>query len=112
MPAVWEQRNNYLHGDESIVNKYERATMLEELMEWKRQSLTRLGYRQNYLTRYTRIELAEWRTTTMKETIRLLMTASRNYRRQIADTQKQTSITDYFTTQGTIQSQSRVLRPH
>jgi ribonuclease HI len=112
MPAVWEQRNNYLHGDESIVNKYERATMLEELMEWKRQSLTRLGYRQSYLTRYTRIELAEWRTTTMKETIRLLMTASRNYRRQIADTQKQTSITDYFTTQGTIQSQSRVLRSH
>ncbi len=77
------------------MDAYERQQLTEELREWKRQSDARLGYRQRYLTRYKLQEVHQWKTTTMRETVNLLVKAADNYRTSLLDP-TQRRVTNFF----------------
>ena len=68
--AVWEQRNIFLHGKDSISMKYEREKLTTELRKWKWVAGSRLGYQQMYLVDYINDDITQWKTAT-KETIHL-----------------------------------------
>ena len=55
--AVWEQRNEMLHGKDGIVDVYERQQLIVEMKEWKRQAPTRLGSKQQFLVTFSDDEI-------------------------------------------------------
>ena len=93
--AVWEQRNATLHSESSLADKYEREKMTNELLKWKRVSHLRLGHQQQYLTEYNEEELGQWKTTTMRETVKLLVKTAHNLVDDMSDHNQQ-RITEYF----------------
>jgi len=74
--AIWEQRNIFLHGKDIISMKYEREKLTTELREWRQVAALRLGYQQMYLVDYSNDKITQWKTTSMKETIHLLVKAA------------------------------------
>ena len=94
--SVWETRNTILHGKDSITRRYERATMIGELAEWKRQAPAMLGSKQVCLAAYSMQDAIRWSTTLMKETLKLLSTAARNYKEFVDNGTSQTRLTDFF----------------
>jgi len=42
--SIWEQRNTFVHGKDSMTMKYEREQLETELQEWKRVAGTRVGH--------------------------------------------------------------------
>ena len=75
-----ETRNTLLHGNDSITERYERATMIRELAEWKRQGASMVGSKQMCLTSYSMHDAMRWSTNLMRETLNLLVTAAHNYK--------------------------------
>ena len=59
--AIWEQRNIFLHGKDSISMKYELEKLTMELHEWKQVAGTPLGYQQTYLINYSNDEITQWK---------------------------------------------------
>ena len=51
--SVWDHQISILRGKSNVVEKYERAQLLGELVEWRRQCSHRLGTNQQYLIGYT-----------------------------------------------------------
>jgi len=89
--AVWEQRNIFLHGKDSISMKY----VATELREWKQAAGSRLGYQQMYLVDYSNDDITQWKTGTIKETIHLLVKAAALQEAYMLDDTQQ-RMTDYF----------------
>ena len=94
--AIWEQRNATLHGESSLADKYEREKITTKLLEWKHVSRLRLGHEQQYLTDYNEEEIKQWKTLTMRETVKLLVKAAQNLIDDMLDHDQQ-RITKYFT---------------
>ena len=94
--AIWEQQNTTLHGESSLAGKYEQEKITTELLEWKRVSHLRLGHKQQYLTDYNEEEIEQWKTTTIRETTKLLVKAAQNLTGNMLDHGQQ-RITKYFT---------------
>lgn len=92
---IWEFCNGTLHGGESIVETYERRNLLQELREWKRDSATKLGATQLYLTSYSISDASKWQTGFMKTTTEILAKAAKNYRTSLLE--RHPLITQYFT---------------
>ena len=93
--AVWEQLNEMLHGKNGIVDVYERQQLIAEMKEWKHQAHTRLGSKQQFLVTFTDDEILRWRTATIREHLKLITQASKNYNNIILD-KDQLRITDFF----------------
>ena len=94
--SVWETRNNILHGKGSIAEKYERKRLIAELAEWKRTALHMLGSKQWQLASYSMQDAIRWSTPLMKETLRTLATAARNFKNHTDGCATQTRLTDFF----------------
>ena len=93
---VWEQRNAMLHGESSRADKDEHEKITNELLEWKRVSHLRLGHQQQYLTEYNKEKIGQWKTTTMRETVKLLVKAAQNFMDDMLDNGHH-RITEWFT---------------
>ena len=65
-------------------------------MEWRRTACVRLGANQQYLINYNRKEIEAWTTTSMHETVNLLVKAAINFREAEHD-KSQPLITQFFT---------------
>ena len=94
-PAVWEYRNHVLHGDDDVVQSYEREMLIHELTEWHTHGLHRLGYRQHYLAEFSLDTIHQWTNTTMRATLELLSKASKNYHESITHNRQRT-MHDFF----------------
>ena len=94
--TIWEKRNDDLHGKNNVVEAYERQQLMNELIEWKEQSHSRLGADQQYLTNYSSEDITKWRTTTMRENVKLLVKAAQNHNAELLGT-NQRRIHEYFT---------------
>ena len=94
--SVWNTRNTLLHGNDSITERYERATMIRELAEWKRQGASMVGSKQVCLVDYSMQNAIRWSTNLMRETLNLLVTAAHNYKVYCDINEDQTRLTEYF----------------
>ena len=65
------------------------------MREWKRATNTCLGYQQMHLADYRNDEITQWKITTMKETVQLLVKAATLQEAHMLDNAQQ-RMTDFF----------------
>ena len=70
--------------------------MIRELAEWKRQAPAMLGSKQVCLAAYSMHDAIRWSTTLMRETLKLLTVAARNYKEFVENGTSQTRLTELF----------------